>query len=88
MDKPAVEEILRIVEALTKECQILARRANAMDNLLHDKTPYGLAYDHALGRAPESKVLQELLGSISILQESLTPKAPPNRSGFQSEVKS
>jgi hypothetical protein len=87
MDKELTLELLGMIRVLAEECQILTMKANATDNLLHDKSPYGLAYDHALGRASQSAKLQTLLESVSHLQEKLDP--PPNepRRGFQTEVK-
>jgi pyridoxal biosynthesis lyase PdxS len=72
MDKEVALELLRIVEILAKQCQLLAQKANAVDTMLHDKTPYGLAYDHALGRASENKTLQELAESVADLRVKLT----------------
>jgi hypothetical protein len=87
MEKSVAMELLGMIEILAKECQLLAQKANATGNLLHDKTPYGVAYDHALGRASESANLQKLLESVADLQEKLDPLPSEPRRDFQTEVK-
>jgi len=87
MDEELASEVLEVLRLLAKECQLLSQKAAAMDSLLHDKTAYGLAYDHALGRVPERKEIQAISESVARLQAKLDPPASEPRRGFQTKVK-
>ena len=71
MSDVVLSEILGVLEALTAECKASARKVDAMDNLLHDKTPYGLGYDHALGRVADRAGFGEIDEALGALREIL-----------------
>jgi hypothetical protein len=71
MDKTVAIELLRIIDRLIAECKLTAQKAEALEFVMQNQTPYAVGYNHALGRVHDPLNLGNLSEAVANLREEV-----------------